>query len=252
MKINNSAILDSPPKLIVFDLDNTLYPYKPAHEAAISSVTKKISSDLSISANDFIEQYKIAREEIKTKIPNSGASHSRLLYLKRTFELMGLESLVLKTLDLEQTYWHSFMANAELFEGVQSLLHEIALYGIKTAIITDLTTQVQLQKLIYFNLDNSFNYIVTSEEAGADKPDPKTYKTLTEKTGNISPVWMIGDDLEKDICGAQKHLDALGLLRRDKNLIPKKHQIIPDAEFTHFKDVSQLLKKINNANTFNE
>ena len=70
--------------------------------------------------------------------------------MQRMLEIMGLGSQVLVALDLEQTYWRTFLNSAVLFDGVRELLDEIRLYGIPTAIVTDLTAQIQFRKIIYF------------------------------------------------------------------------------------------------------
>jgi HAD superfamily hydrolase (TIGR01549 family) len=245
MKINNKILLETTPQLVVFDLDNTLYLYEPAHKAALATVFKKVSADLDIAENDFRAYYDRARKDVKSNTRKVAASHSRLLYFKTAFELMGLGTLVLKSLELEQTYWRTFMANANLFDGVYNLLQELALQGIKTAIITDLTTQIQLRKLISFDLEHSFEYIITSEEAGEEKPNPAPFRLLIERTGKLDPIWMIGDDLEKDIGGAQQQLNAFGLLRDDQLAKSRHPNITPDAVFSSFGEILNLIRNIN-------
>ena len=62
--------------------------------------------------------------------------------------------------------------------------------------ITDLTAQIQFRKLIYFGLDELFDYVVTSEEAGMDKPHKSAFELAIKKL-NCRPekIIMIGDDL---------------------------------------------------------
>lgn len=243
MKINNNKILKTCPKLVVFDLDNTLYDYESAHTIAMSAVVEKVTMDLDVEPGKFKQYLKQAKMDVKKSTGNVAASHSRLLYFKRTFELIGLGTLVLKSLDLEQTYWRTFMSNANLFDNVHDFLHELSLHGISTAIITDLTTQIQFRKLVSFNLENAFDYIITSEEAGAEKPNKAPFNLLLEKVGDISPIWMIGDDIDKDIYGSQQHLGAFGMLR-SQTLTRKSHNVIPDAYFSSFLDLASLIQRI--------
>lgn len=120
-------------------------------------------------------------------------------------EIMGLGSQVLLALDFEQTYWRTFLSNAILFDDVKELLDDLRLLGIPTAIVTDLTAQIQFRKVVYFGLDQYFDYIVTSEEAGFDKPHPAPFTIALEKMrpkGNT--IWMIGDNPVNDIRGAAR------------------------------------------------
>ena len=192
------------PDAIIFDTDNTLYSYEPAHKAAMKSVTTKVGRLFGISEGDFMEAFKISRTEVKKRLKNTASSHSRLLYFQRTIEHLDMGTRILTTLDLEQTYWRTFFANARLFPGVKEFLQELKNHGVKTANITDLTSQIQFRKMVYFGLDEYFDYVVTSEESGVDKPDPLCFEIALEKIGlpSSSKIWMIGDDYESDIKGA--------------------------------------------------
>ena len=172
------------PDAILFDTDNTLYPYAPAHAAAQRAVREKVVNTFSIKPDDFDKAFNDARQQVKTRLKHSAASHSRLLYMQRMLEIMGLGSQVLLALDFEQTYWRTFLSNAILFDEVKELLDDLRLLAIPTAIVTDLTAQIQFRKVVYFGLDHYFDYIVTSEEAGFDKPHaaPVSYTHLTLPT----------------------------------------------------------------------
>ena len=73
-------------------------------------------------------------------------------------------------------------------------------------ILTDLTAHIQYRKLEALEISDFFDMIITSEEAGEDKPSDKMFNLLFEKTkNNPDELLMIGDSQEKDIAGAQKH-----------------------------------------------
>ena len=91
------------PEAIIFDTDNTLYPYEPAHKAAIKSVVKKAINIFGISENEFTQAFENSRFEVKERLGNTASSHSRLLYFQRTIEHLGMGTRILTTLDLEQT-----------------------------------------------------------------------------------------------------------------------------------------------------
>ena len=154
MKIYNSKEANSFPDAILFDTDNTLYPYDLSHLAAMNEVERKVVRTFSITSKDFSRAYDEARQDIKGRLKGTASSHSRLLYMQRMLEIMGLGSQVLVALDLEQTYWRTFLNSAVLFDGVTELLDDIRLFGIPTAIVTDLTAQIQFRKIVYFGLDH--------------------------------------------------------------------------------------------------
>lgn len=201
--IKNLNMVIRMPKAVIFDTDNTLYPYAPAHKEATRAVEEKVEKLLGIDKAMFRNIFKEAREEIKSRLGNVASSHSRLLYMQRTIEKLHFGTRILLTLDLEQTYWRTFLSNCKLFPGVLEFIHILKSKGIVTANITDLTAQIQFRKLVYFGLDEFFDYVVTSEEAGADKPDKRPFEVALEKL-QLEPenIWMIGDNYINDMIGA--------------------------------------------------
>jgi putative hydrolase of the HAD superfamily len=244
MKIFNPEAIALMPDAVLFDTDNTLYPYEPAHAAAIAAVSEKAASLFSISTSQFESVFSQARDEIKRRLKHTASSHSRLLYFQRMLELLGLGSQVLLALDLEQTYWRTFLSNAVLFDGVKEFLDELRLEGIPTAIVTDLTSQIQFRKVVYFGLDHYFDYIVTSEEAGFDKPNDAPFQLAVEKMrpkGNC--IWMVGDNPIADIGGAKKAIGAVTIqkVHGDSKILSESN--LPDCVIDNYAQLSKLLKQ---------
>tara|TARA_B100000212_G_scaffold341063_1_gene323187 strand:+ start:1398 stop:2138 length:741 start_codon:yes stop_codon:yes gene_type:complete len=232
------------PKAVIFDTDNTLYAYAPAHKLALNSLFEKAEKLLDIKIDIFAEKFKEAKKEVKNRIINQASSHSRLLYIQRTIELLGFRTQLLTTLDLEQTYWRTFLQSCKLFPYVRELLNELNRENIQTAIITDLTSQIQFRKIIFFGLEKYFDYVVTSEESGADKPSKEPFKLVLKKL-NLSPkeCWMIGDNINADILGGKK-CGLTTLHKYDSKFDTKYNDINPDASFDDFQNILQLIRKI--------
>ncbi|MBT8544352.1 HAD family hydrolase [Polynucleobacter paneuropaeus] len=245
MKITNQCVFKSLPDAVLFDTDNTLYPYDPAHAAAQRAVKDKVIKTFSISADDFDAAFSEARKQIKARLGHTASSHSRLLYLQRMLEIMGLGSQVLLALDFEQTYWRTFLSNAILFSEVKDVLNDLRLLGIPTAIVTDLTAQIQFRKVVYFGLDRYFDFIVTSEEAGFDKPHEAPFKIALEKMQPKGDcIWMIGDNPVNDICGAREKIQAITLQKIHEGVPIGKGENAPDAAFKEFGDLRRLIAEL--------
>jgi putative hydrolase of the HAD superfamily len=233
------------PDAVLFDTDNTLYHYDPAHQAAQRAVKEKAISAFGISGGDFDITFDEARKQIKARLGHTASSHSRLLYMQRMLEIMGLGSQVLLALDFEQTYWRTFLSRANLFEGVKDLLDDFRLLGIPTAIVTDLTAQIQFRKVVYFGLDSYFNFIVTSEEAGFDKPHEAPFQIALEKMRpKGSVIWMIGDNPINDIEGAKNHINAVTFQKLHDGVQEGVGANSPDATFTNFNDLRSFLMSL--------
>jgi len=243
MKINDKNRFHQLPDAILFDTDNTLYPYDVSHSVAQRAMREKFSKIFSVSNEDFDSAFNEARMQVKNRLKNTASSHSRLLYLQRMLEIMGLGSQVLTALDFEQTYWRTFLSNAILFDNVKGLLDDIRLLGIPTAIVTDLTAQIQFRKVVYFGLDQYFDYIVTSEEAGFDKPHEAPFKIALEKMRPKGDnIWMIGDNPVNDIRGAKEKINAVTLQKVHSGVEVGVGINTADATFNDFGELRKLLE----------
>ena len=233
------------PHVVLFDLDNTFYAYDPAHAAAYQAVCTKVTNTFSIPRATVTAAYDHARTQVKQKLNHTGASHNRLLYMQAMLEHMGLGSQILLSLDLEQTYWRTFLSHAVLFNHVKELLDDLRLSSISTAVVTDLTTQIQFRKLVYFGLDSYFDFIVTSEETGHDKPHASMYQTVLRKLNyQGTQVWMIGDNPINDIWGARTAIHATTLQKTHNGVQVGKDDQRADAIFSDFNDVRKLITTI--------
>jgi HAD superfamily hydrolase (TIGR01549 family) len=245
MKIFNPERLNRLPDAILFDTDNTLYPYDPAHLAAQSAVKEKVIRTFSIKPEEFDRASKEARNQVKNRLKHTASSHSRLLYMQRMLEIMGLGSQVLLALDFEQTYWRTFLTNAVLFDEVKELLDDIRILGIPTAVVTDLTAQIQFRKVVYFGLDHYFDYIVTSEEAGFDKPHEAPFQIALEKMRPKGDcIWMIGDNPVNDIRGSREKINAVTLQKFHDGTAIGEDENCPDGAFQEFGQLRRLIAKL--------
>ena len=228
------------PQCVIFDLDNTLYPYLPSHKAGMKSVEEKLSMDYGVDLVVFAENFALAREEIKQRLGQTASSHSRLLYFMRTLELLGFKSQPLLALDLEQTYWRSFLKKAELFPDVVSLFEFLKASDVSLAIVTDLTTQIQLRKIIHFDLDKYVDVIVTSEEAGVEKSQFVPFELALKKL-NIpaQKTWVVGDDAAADIAPAI-HLSMTAAFKASSGTKS------PAGTSIHFQKFDELKNKLEN------
>lgn len=233
------------PTAVLIDTDNTLYAYEPARIAAENFVFDRIHEDYSIPHHEVSKLFDQSRLYIKSRLGPTPSSHSRLLYFQRLIELLDNKTNLLAALDYEQTFWREFLFNAPLFPGVQAFIDAIQALGIPIAVVTDLTSHIQLKKLCFFNLQDTFDAVVTSEEVGYDKPDPRNFDLALTKL-NIPPsdlVWMIGDSSAADICGGLRYgLYTLQKVHQGVHVDTTKH--IPHCTFSSYYSLTKLLKSL--------
>lgn len=190
---------------VLLDLDNTLYAYDPCHEAAYKACEHFAWNKNSITPDEFKRTWKEARDIVHQQLHGQGASHSRLLYFHKQYEALYKRSNPLYALDQEQVYWNAFLDAMVLKSEAISFLQKLKAKGLKSSLVTDLTTQIQMQKWEYLKLGDYIDFLVSSEEAGQEKPASTIFELALNKM-NMMPndVIMIGDHPEKDIKGAEK------------------------------------------------
>lgn len=191
-------------KAVVFDLDDTLYEYGELNRAAITELCTFTCARLGIPAQRFYEAFDWGRRETKRVLSCTGASHNRMLYCQKTLEYLGWKPASL-ALDMYETYWNYMLEHMCLREGVGELLGYCLGRGLKIGICTDLTTHIQHRKLRTLGLADAVSALVTSEEAGTEKPGEAIYRLMLEKLGFLpEETVFVGDSLEKDVKGPER------------------------------------------------
>lgn len=194
-------------KSVLFDLDDTLYEYNPCHENGLYFLQNYLKEQLSIKPEDSFKFYKAGRDWVHKLLVNTAASHHRLLYMVKLCEFAGLNP-IRNARTLEKIYWDAYFQKMVLRDGVTHLLESLKSRNITIAIVTDLVAEIQYAKLDYLGLTDLIDVVVTSEEAGIEKPAPKIFQLALEKlNAKASEAAFVGDSLTKDIQGAS----ALGI-----------------------------------------
>jgi len=191
-------------KALLLDLDDTLYAYKPCHQAGYEACKHLAQEKYNINPTDFENAWKTGRNRVHQDLHGQGASHSRLLYVQKLYETLYNKTNPTFALEMEETYWGTFLETMEFKPGVEDFLQEAKNKGIKMCIVTDLTAQIQMRKWLKLDLGRYIDYLVTSEEAGIEKPGRYMFELALEKLGvKAEECVMIGDSEEKDIKGAE-------------------------------------------------
>lgn len=188
---------------LIFDLDDTLYNYNSAHEKALKKTIIFIKNICNYPKKEILKAFNSSRKKTHIDLLYTGASHNRLLYFQKTFELLKLDSMA-HSIDCYNIYWNTFLENMVLFDGVKELLQVLKKQNKKICILTDLTSHIQFRKIKALGIQKHIDFIVSSEECGKEKPHPiMFFKALEKLNCGKEDVIMIGDNWAKDILGAE-------------------------------------------------
>ena len=189
---------------VILDLDDTLYDYVSINDSAIEATALLAEHEFGIRPEDFMTAFTWARKDNKRVLGETAASHNRLLYFQKTLEYLHLPPVGM-AIRLYECYWGYMLEHMTLYEGALDFLKFCKANTISIGICSDLTAHIQHRKIEKLGLIPYIDAIVTSEEAGAEKPAPQMFQMILDKLGvQASEALYVGDSYKKDVIGAEK------------------------------------------------
>ncbi len=200
-------------KLLILDIDDTMCNASESYEKAIETCYVFFSKKHpSFSRNDFLKMYQEARNEVHLELSGTASMHDRFLYFQRMSELMELPFEPRNLEHITEVYWQSVYENLKLFPGVKETMRKIKESGILIGLATNLVADVQIKKLEKLGVEKYIDFVVTSQEAGKEKPHPSVFLLALKKAGCLpEESVMLGDSKDHDIAGAN-HLGITSVL----------------------------------------
>jgi len=226
-------------KGILLDIDHTIYDYNTVHKKSIEKLLQLTQNETGKDKSIICNSYMNARSQINNELYGTASSHNRLLYIQRMLELLNLNSMNL-ALKIYDAYWDTFLNEMNPYDGVIEFLDSCL--GTPICLVTDLTVHIQHRKIETLGLYKYATHLVTSEEAGREKPHPYMFMLALKKLNlNAEDVCMIGDNYRKDILGAS----TLGIksfwLNKDDKKENSDNELIQ--EFQCFKSLKGIVNE---------
>ena len=126
---------------------------------------------------------------------------------ERTFVGIGIVSADAKFLAKQVRNVYPYPMSWRLFDDVLPTLEQLSTRGWTHLILSNHVPELQ-QIIRFLQLDRHISQLFNSAETGYEKPHPEAFLTLLRTLDdNTETVWMIGDNMEADILGAE----AVGL-----------------------------------------
>ncbi len=195
-------------KHIFLDLDNTLWNFDFDVKNAFSKLISEndLLNKLNINSQDiFIKAYKSHNKKLWEQYKNEEITKEQLCFerFKRPLEDFGCHNTDFAN-TISKSYLDHLSSKVTLIAGANDILEYLKekylLY-----VITNGFEEIQFKKLDKSGLKKYFTKIITSELAGAKKPNPEIYKYALKSAGaNVYDSLMIGDDPESDIIAASE------------------------------------------------
>jgi putative hydrolase of the HAD superfamily len=205
-------------KHIFFDLDHTLWDFDKNSAFAFEKAFEDFN--LKCDLDGFLKTYHPINEGYWSLYAKGEVTKEILKYrrFRDTFELLNFDISDDHIAQLSEYYMQVLPTFNHLHEGAKDVLdylhpkHELH-------IITNGFNEVSYGKLTNSGIIDYFKKIITSENAGAKKPDAQAFHyALNEAKALPSESLMIGDNYEADVLGARAvGMQAVHFDYRDEN-----------------------------------
>ena len=190
-------------KTVLFDIDNTLYDFDHANLRALDAVGEYTQREFGWDAGSFRERNRNMMQAMHARMGDVSAYHNRLIRFQNMLEQEGLP-LYPHALRMYQLYWDTVIETAVVSPGAEDVLRGLKEQGYRIGIGTDMTAWIQFQKLERLQLLPYIDFLVSSEEACAEKPTKPMFDLCVKKAGcTAGECLFIGDSLERDYRGAK-------------------------------------------------
>ncbi|MBR1633844.1 MAG: HAD family hydrolase [Lachnospiraceae bacterium] len=189
-------------RAVIFDLDHTLYNFMDCHERADHAVGQYVEDHFGIGYDSYHQKVVAAMRKTEEKIGVINASsHSRTLRYQTFLEEIGAPAID-HAYPMRQLYWNSFYDQMILEPSVERTLAALQETGARILIATDMTCGVQLEKIRILGISRYLDFLVTSEEAGEEKPGKRILDLCVKKAGVPKEECVfVGDHPKKDVLG---------------------------------------------------
>jgi putative hydrolase of the HAD superfamily len=211
------------PKVLLLDLDDTILD-----DTGSRSRCWRETCEEAARRRPEVDPAALQREidEVRVRFWSDPEEHRRWrIRLADAFGEIVTESLAKlgvddRPLGMELGAMHDRLRKESItpLDGAIETLHELRRRGVVLGLITNGSAEGQRAKVERFALAAHFAYIGIEGEVGHGKPHRLAYETALSALGvSAEDCWMVGDNLEWDVAGAQAvgirgiWLDAAGI-----------------------------------------
>lgn len=234
------------PKAILFDLDNTLARYKVSQESAWKKAFEIAADDLDFSRTDeLLNVVNTVRKWYWSDPERHRAGRLNMNDARKTILRMALKELDCvneKAIDKVATaYMDSRESSLDFFPDTENMLDELVERKVKLALLTNGAQEAQQSKIDRLGLARYFPVRLIEGELGYGKPDRRVFESaLNELEITAGEAWMVGDDINRDIAGAQK-TGILAIWHDFENSgLPEDAEVFPDKIINSTKELLNL------------
>ncbi len=184
--------------VFLFDLDDTLLEFDTSEQNAFRNAFTEAGLVEGLDA--YRTEYRAISKVLWRQL-EEGSTTMEQLNVSRFSQLFDKFGIELDPVSFSETYLTLLGKEAHLIDGVIDMLDSLG--DVRLAIVTNGFIKAQIARVACSSLNNRFETIVSSDEAGFQKPRPEIFQEALDRLGvtDKSRVLMTGDSLTSDIRG---------------------------------------------------
>ena len=206
-------------QLVLFDLDDTLFDHQhsrrrgllalqhahpPLAQVPLEALVAEHERQITLSYDHVLDGILLIQVDRRERF-------------RRLFRQCGMEISAAEAEDAVHRYRREYESHRRVVPGVLPLLEYLSNLRPRVClgVVTNGLRAVQQEKLAACQLEGLLDFLLTSEEAGVKKPDPRLFHLALERgNARAQTAVVIGDSWELDVLGAhQAGISSLWLNR---------------------------------------
>ncbi|UTH75381.1 HAD family hydrolase [Chromobacterium sp. IIBBL 290-4] len=190
-------------KALLLDLDDTLFDDRHATEQAFAAFIAPHAARFDESEPELFRRWLVCIERHWRRFESGELTIAQQRH-ERLRDFLGQPRIAEdEAARLFQPYMDAYRSHRRLTPGAAAFLD--ATRHLIRIVVSNGGAEQQRAKLEHLGIAHHFRHVVTLDEAGAAKPDPRMFLHALALE-NLSPAHclMVGDDAERDIAPARK------------------------------------------------
>jgi putative hydrolase of the HAD superfamily len=224
-----------PPRAVLWDLDDTLFDHTHASRCATADLQRAVPDFRCWSIDEFLARHRELLDELHVEVLAGRLTipDARIERFRRLLVAAACRNPDEIAPGLAGSYREAYERAWQTVPGAVPLLTALREQDIRIAVVTNNIVVEQQTKLRHCGLTDLIDSLVTSEEIGSQKPDPKIFHAALDIVGaKPGEAVMVGDAWATDIEGARAAgvrpvwLNRFGALSRDP-AVPELRSLEP-------------------------
>lgn len=193
-------------QLVLFDLDDTLFDHQYSRRCGLLALQHTYPLLARLPIDDLVAEHERQLTASYDQVLDGAVSLSanRLERFRRMFVNCDMAMPVADVERAMQHYRQAYEAHRRAVPGVVALLAHLH-PRLRIGVVTNGLVKTQQEKIVACKLEGFIDFLLTSEEVGVKKPDPRLFLLALEKAKTRrEDAVVIGDSWTLDVLGAQQ------------------------------------------------